>query len=75
MDLVDLVDKFDAKGKSGSSYHVLVFQNPVTVQKASGDVAELLGPKTYQLSDGRALHPLSDTKFEIIHTNEEIFRV
>lgn len=72
---MDLVDKFDAKGKSGSSYHVLVYQSPVTVPKASGEVDELLGPKTYQLSDGRALHPLSDTKFEIVHTSEEIFRI
>lgn len=72
---MDLVDKFDAKGASGSSYHVHVYHDPITASSTSGGINELPGPKSYQLSDGRHLHQLSDTKFEIVHTNEKIFRV
>ena len=69
-----LVDKFDAKGKSsGNSYHVLVYQD--AVPSASGEVEEPLGSRIYQLSDGRALHPLSETKFKIADTDEKILRI
>ena len=72
---MDLVYKFDAKGASGNCYHVHVYHDPITASSANGEVNELPGPKSYQLSDGRALHQLSETKFEIVHTSEKIFRV
>ena len=72
---MDLLYKFDAKGASGEGYHVDVYQSPIVVSSANGKVSELPGPKTYQLSDGRALHPLSEEAFEIIHTGEKIIRV
>jgi len=69
--LMDLVEKFDAKGKTGAAYHVEVYQTPISTP----DSDELPGSKTYQLADGRALDPLSDAKFKIVQTGEKIYRV
>ncbi|MDO8306311.1 hypothetical protein [Herminiimonas sp.] len=68
---MDLVEKFDAKGKTGTGYHVEVYQTPIDVS----DESALPGSKTYQLADGRALDPLSDAKFKIIQTGEKIYRI
>ena len=70
---MDLVEKFDAKGKTGGAYHVEVYQMPIDA--ADTESAAALGQKTYQLADGRALDPLSDAKFKIVQTGEKIYRV
>ncbi len=67
---MDLVEKFDAKGKTGAAYHVEVYQTPVETSDEGSP-----GSKTYQLADGRALDPLSDAKFKIVQTGEKIYRV
>ncbi|WP_293775565.1 hypothetical protein [uncultured Oxalicibacterium sp.] len=61
---MDLVDKFDAKGKSGEGYHVEVYQD---------DAAE--HAKLYKLKDGRPLEALSDAKFRLVQTGEKIYRL
>lgn len=68
---MDLVEKFDAKGKTGAPYHVEVYQTPIE------DAGNALAPgmRTYKLTDGRALDPLSDAKFKIVQTGEKIYRV
>ena len=48
---MDLVEKFDAKGKTGAAYHVEVYQTPISTP----DSDELPGSKTYQLADGLSL--------------------
>ncbi|MES2025464.1 MAG: hypothetical protein V4448_07910 [Pseudomonadota bacterium] len=68
---MDLVEKFDAKGKTGAAYHVEVYQTPI----AALDPDLLPGAKTYKLADGRALDPLSDAKFKIVQTGEKIYRL
>jgi hypothetical protein len=68
---MDLVDKFDAKSKTGGAYHVEVYQTPI--EEADDTAPE--GLKTYKLADGRALDPLSDAKFKIVQTGEKIYRV
>lgn len=67
---MDLVEKFDAKGKTGAAYHVEVYQ---TSLEASG--GGIPGDKIYQLADGRSLDPLSDAKFKIVQTGEKIYRL
>jgi hypothetical protein len=67
---MDLVEKFDAKGKTGGAYHVEVYQTALE----EADKAVPPG-KTYKLADGRALDPLSDAKFKIVQTGEKIYRV
>lgn len=71
---MDLVEKFDAKGKTGGAYHVEVYQTPIDDLAGTESLAAL-GQKTYQLADGRALDPLSDAKFKIVQTGEKIYRV
>ena len=68
---MDLVEKFDAKGKTGGAYHVEVYQTPIEEQTEAASPAA----KTYKLADGRALDPLSDAKFTIVQTGEKIYRV
>ena len=68
---MDLVEKFDAKGKSGAPYHVEVYQ---TQQDETEDVAQA-GRRSYKLADGRELDPLSNEKFRIVLTGEKIYRV
>lgn len=68
---MDLVEKFDAKGKTGAGYHVEVYQTPIE----TADALAPPSPKTYQLADGRALDPMSDAKFKIVQTGEKIYRV
>ncbi|MFJ9449243.1 MULTISPECIES: hypothetical protein [unclassified Herbaspirillum] len=68
---MDLVEKFDAKGKTGGAYHVEVYQTEIE----EADKAAPPGLKTYKLADGRALDPLSDAKFKIVQTGEKIYRV
>lgn len=68
---MDLIEKFDAKGKTGGAYHVEVYQTQIE----DADQAVLPGMKTYKLVDGRALDPLSDAKFKIVQTGEKIYRV
>lgn len=68
---MDLVEKFDAKGKTGAPYHVEVYATPIE----EANQATPTGLRTYQLADGRALDPLSDAKFRIIQTGEKIYRV
>lgn len=68
---MDLVEKFDAKGKTGGAYHVEVYQTPFE----EADKTAPQGLKTYKLADGRALDPLSDAKFKIVQTGEKIYRV
>ena len=68
---MDLVEKFDAKGKTGAPYHVEVYQTPIE----EADQAAPQGLKSYKLNDGRALDPLSDAKFKIVQTGEKIYRV
>jgi hypothetical protein len=67
---MDLVEKFDAKGASGTAYHVEVYQTPI--ERAD---APLPGAKTYRLDDGRALNPHSEDKLRIVQTGEKIYRV
>jgi len=67
---MDLVEKFDAKGKTGAPYHVEVYQIEL-----DGVGEPAAGQRTYQLADGRALDPLSNEKFRIIQTGEKIYRV
>jgi hypothetical protein len=65
---MDLVEKFDAKGKTGAPYHVEVYQT----QQDEADE----GPgRSYKLADGRALDPLTNEKFRIVQTGEKIYRV
>lgn len=68
---MDLVEKFDAKGKTGAGYHVEVYQTPIDMS----DTGLPPGSKTYQLADGRALDPMSDAKFKIVQTGEKIYRI
>lgn len=63
---MDLIEKFDAKGKSGAGYHVEVYQE---------DEDALSSAKSYKLKDGRSLEPLSDAKFRIVQTGEKIYRL
>lgn len=67
---MDLVEKFDAKGASGTAYHVEVYQTPI--ERLSDT---LPGPKTYRLADGRALTPHSEDKLRIVQTGEKIYRI
>ena len=71
---MDLIEKFDARGKTGGAYHVEVYQTPINEAEQSDQDASL-GLKTYKLADGRALDPLSDAKFKIVQTGEKIYRV
>ncbi len=64
---MDLVEKFDAKGKSGTGYHVEVY--------AADEGGTVIGEKVYKLADGRALNPMSDAKFKITQTGEKIYRL
>ncbi|MBB5393212.1 MULTISPECIES: hypothetical protein [unclassified Herbaspirillum] len=68
---MDLVEKFDAKGKTGAPYHVEVYQ----IQLDEAGTSAAAGQRTYQLTDGRALDPLSNEKFRIVQTGEKIYRV
>lgn len=68
---MDLVEKFDAKGKTGAPYHVEAYQTPID----EGGAVAAPGTRTYKLADGRALDPLSDAKFKIVQTGEKIYRV
>lgn len=68
---MDLVEKFDAKGKTGAAYHVEAYVTPPTDADANAPA----GARTYKLSDGRTLDPLSDAKFKIVQTGEKIYRV
>ena len=68
---MDLVEKFDAKGKSGASYHVEVYQTPIETPP----ISQPLGPKIYRLTDGRILDPISEAKFTITQTGEKIYRI
>ncbi|GGI16220.1 MAG: hypothetical protein REI95_10490 [Oxalicibacterium faecigallinarum] len=63
---MDLIEKFDAKGKTGAGYHVEVYQD---------DEGTLPRVKSYKLKDGRSLEPLSDAKFRIVQTGEKIYRL
>ncbi|GGC04129.1 hypothetical protein GCM10007205_11640 [Oxalicibacterium flavum] len=62
---MDLVEKFDAKGKTGTGYHVEVYQDDENPPLA----------RHYKLNDGRLLEPLSDAKFRIVQTGEKIYRL
>jgi len=62
---MNLIEKFDAKGKTGAGYHVEVYQD-------DGESSPALH---YKLSDGRMLNPLSDAKFRIAQTGEKIYRL
>jgi hypothetical protein len=68
---MDLVEKFDAKGKTGAPYHVEVYETRLT----DADVNAPAGSRTYKLADGRSLDPLSDAKFKIVQTGEKIYRL
>ncbi|EOA02499.1 hypothetical protein HBH1_01895 [Herbaspirillum sp. BH-1] len=68
---MDLVEKFDAKGKTGAPYHVEVYQT----QQDEADAAALAFSRSYKLADGRALDPLTNEKFRIVQTGEKIYRV
>jgi hypothetical protein len=68
---MDLVEKFDAKGKTGAPYHVEVYQ----MQQEETDNAVQALNRSYKLADGRALDPLSQEKFRIVQTGEKIYRV
>ncbi|AKN65790.1 hypothetical protein G5B88_11530 [Herbaspirillum seropedicae] len=68
---MDLVEKFDAKGKTGAPYHVEVYQT----QQDEADEAVQAFSRTYKLTDGRALDPLTNEKFRIVQTGEKIYRV
>lgn len=68
---MDLVEKFDAKGKTGAPYHVEVYQT----QQDEADAVALAFSRTYKLADGRALDPLTNEKFRIVQTGEKIYRV
>ncbi|UIN23660.1 hypothetical protein [Herbaspirillum frisingense] len=68
---MDLVEKFDAKGKTGAPYHVEVYQT----QQDEADAAVLAFSRSYKLADGRALDPLTNEKFRIVQTGEKIYRV
>ncbi|MFC5473701.1 hypothetical protein [Paraherbaspirillum soli] len=72
---MDLVEKFDAKGASGTGYHVEGYQNPIDASTLSDATSPLPGEKIYRLLDGRPLKPISDKKFVIIQTGEEIHRI
>jgi len=63
---MDLVEKFDAKGKTGAGYHVEVYQDDEEVMPRA---------KSYKLQDGRTLEPISDAKFRIVQTGEKIYRL
>jgi len=71
---MNLVEKFDAKGKTGGAYHVEVYQTPIDEAELDEQDASI-GLKTYKLNDGRALDPLSDAKFKIVQTGEKIYRI
>lgn len=68
---MDLVEKFDAKGKTGAPYHVEVYQR----QQDEVDEAAQAFTRSYKLADGRALDPLTNDKFRIVQTGEKIYRV
>ncbi|WP_432241389.1 hypothetical protein [Herbaspirillum robiniae] len=68
---MDLVEKFDAKGKTGAPYHVEVYQ--ICLDEANE--ASAVDQRSYKLADGRALDPLSNEKFRIVQTGEKIYRV
>ncbi|NUU01288.1 hypothetical protein [Herbaspirillum robiniae] len=68
---MDLVEKFDAKGKTGAPYHVEVYQ----IRLDEANEASAVDQRSYKLADGRALDPLSNEKFRIVQTGEKIYRV
>lgn len=68
---MDLVEKFDAKGKTGAPYHVEVYQ----IQRDEVDSLAGTDQRSYKLADGRALDPLTNEKFRIVQTGEKIYRV
>ncbi|WP_211453763.1 hypothetical protein [Collimonas antrihumi] len=73
---MDLIEKFDAKGKeTGDAYHVECYENTIERATANGVVSSLPVSKTYQLADGRALTPYSEGKFVIVQTGEKIYRI
>lgn len=73
---MDLIEKFDAKGKtSGDAFHVECYESEIEVATAGGTISSLPGPKTYRLADGRALNPYSEGKFVIVQTGEKIYRI
>jgi hypothetical protein len=72
---MDLVEKFDAKDKSGNGYHVEAYESQVERSTAGGSVSSLPGPRNYRLTDGRKLNPLSDGKFVIDGTEVKIYRI
>lgn len=63
---MDLVEKFDAKGKSGAGYHVEVYQQEVENPPCV---------RSYRLHDGRMLEPITEGKFKIVQTGEKIYRI
>lgn len=72
---MDLIEKFDAKDKSGNGYHVEGYQSQIEIPTTEGSVSSLPGPKTYRLADGRALNQISDGKFVIAQTGKKIYRI
>jgi len=68
---MDLVEKFDAKGKTGEPYHVEVY----LTQKDEVDDAAAVDRRSYRLTDGRTVDPLTNEKFRIAQTGEKIYRV
>ncbi|MDP5007781.1 MAG: hypothetical protein NWQ13_01985 [Glaciimonas sp.] len=76
---MNLIEKFEAKLKSSNAeptvFHVEVYETQVEALEQSNIAAltnQHLGQRRYQLSDGRELKPLSDVKFIIVKTGEEI---
>ena len=72
---MDLIEKFDAKDKSGNGYHVEGYESPIEIAAAGGVVSSMPGPRTYRLADGRALTQVTDGKFVIVQTGDKIYRI
>ncbi|AMP00885.1 hypothetical protein CAter282_3064 [Collimonas arenae] len=72
---MDLIEKFDAKDKSGNGYHVEGYESPIEIAAAGGVISSMPGPRTYRLADGRALTQITDGKFVIVQTGDKIYRI
>ncbi|MQR02389.1 hypothetical protein [Glaciimonas soli] len=78
---MNLIEKFDVKLKNTSEtfpHQVEVYEE--LIEAADPSITALLasqhlGPRQYRLSDGRKLKPLSDTKFIIESTGEELHQL
>lgn len=71
----DLIERFKAKGNSGSEYEVLVIQRLVRNSTLDGLDSSLAGLPEAMLADGRRLNKIDDDTFKVVDTGEVVRRL